>query len=587
MNGPETASLRPRGRRLGRARVRIAFIVDWLYDAYQARVLQGALAMADERKAQLTVFPGGILRGEGPNGSQRNQLYDLLTPQRYDALVLMAGTLGNHLGEDMVNGLCAGFPRDRICSIAIALPDAPSVLIDNRQGMQSAVEHLVRDHKLSRIAFIRGPAANIEAEERFWSYKDVLEAHGLPYDDRLVVKGDFQRPSGVEAVKTLLDARKIPVSEIQAIVAADDLMLLGVLDELKKRKVRVPEDIALMGFDDIEEARFSSPPLSSVRQPLFDQGREAVRMALASIEGRPSSEPVILPTRNLFRRSCGCVPDEGSFYTERPQPENKLDLEASLIRQRDLILAQLNRSSRGAFGGAGRGWEIRVYNALQDELRDTPEAFRGVWHEVLQKVLDAAGDVSLGHSVISGLRRELHLAAGNNPSSIRHVESILHDARVLTSEVMERAQAARRLRVESWARVLSEVSARLITTFDLVRLGESISEQLPRLGINSCYVSRYMEDDHERAQLLIAFGAWGRLSPEEDPIVYPSQDIVPRHLTDDDDGPSYILEPLATESNQLGFVVFGHGDVEPYVYEVLRELLTAALRGAFLASSST
>lgn len=583
--GPHSSRPRPR-RRLGGPPPRIGFIVDWLQDSYQGSVLTGAAEAARERGASLVVLPGGILGGTHRNGAQRNQLYELLHPKRYDALVVMTGTLGNQLGEDVVSTLCSGFPKARVCSVAIALEDSPSVLIDNRRGMQAAVEHLVTAHKLKRIAFIRGPVANMEAEERFWSYKDVLEAHGLPFDPRLVLQGDFQQDSGVDAVKTLLDERKIDPQDVDAIVAADDLMLLGVLDELKRRKIRVPEDIALMGFDDIEDARYASPPLSSVRQPFVEQGREAMRIALASIEGKTPDKPVMLSTKDHFRRSCGCIPDEDAFYTERPIAGAKLDLEASLIRQRDRVLAQMTRSARGEFFGAGRGWEVKVYNALQDELRGTAGAFRSTWSDLLQRVLDGNGDLTLGHAIISGLRRELNLAAGENIRNLRQVESILHDARVLTSDVIERSQAARRLRVEHWAKVLSEVSARLITTFDLARLGESISEQLPRLGIHSCYVSRYHSSDPERAELLLAYGPWGTLSPEDEPLEFPARDLIPARYLSIEDRTTLIVEPLSTEKEQLGFAVFEHGDVEAYVYEVLRELLTAALRGAFLVAPS-
>src|SRR5690606_3170987 len=120
-------------------------------------------------------------------------------------------------------------------------------------------------------------------------------------------------------------------------------------------------------------------------------------------------------------------------FTERPPASSSLDLEASLVRQRALILAQLTRSGRGNLAGAGRGWEIRLFGALQDEIKGEYGAFRAAYSHLLQRIFDSGGDVSLGHSLITGLRRELLIAAGENAAKLRQLESMLHDARVLTS----------------------------------------------------------------------------------------------------------------------------------------------------------
>lgn len=579
-------SSRPRSRRSGSRPPRIGFVVDWLEDTYQCAVLAGAVEAAQVGGASLVVLPGGILRGAGTGREKRNQIYELISPRIYDGLVVMTGTLGNHLGEDVVSTLCADFPREHVCSVAIALRESSTVLIDNRRGMQSAIEHLIRDHGHTRIAFIRGPSANMEAEERYWAYKDVLEAHGLPFDERLVVSGDFHRESGAKAVRTLLSERKIPLEQLDALVAADDVMLLGALEELKRLDIRVPEELALLGFDDIEEAKYENPPLSSVRQPLEEQGREAVLAVLAALAGEPRREPVILQTTNQFRRSCGCLQDDEAVDTERPPLSRTLDLEASLNRQRTLILAQLSRAMDSETAGAARGWETQLFIALEDELKGEYGSFRESFSSLLRSIFDAGGDVGVGHAIVTGLRRELLITAGNDTASIRQVESLLHDARLLTSQTVERRQATRRIKTERWARVLGDVAAELIANFDLTKLAQAVAKQLPRLGIKSCYVCCPSAEQHDQSELVMGFGRFGALSPESEPILFNSLDLVPPALLPPSEQAILVVEPLVTESESLGFVVFEYGEVEPYVFEVLRELLTAALRGARLSSGS-
>src|SRR5262249_13706181 len=102
-------------------------------------------------------------------------------------------------------------------------------------------------------------------------------------------------------------------------VAADDSTALGALRELEKRKISVPMQIALVGFDDVEEARFSSPPLTTVRQPLREQGAEAIRILVRRLQGGEADMKTVLPTTSVFRRSCGCYSGEAKPVTRANQ----------------------------------------------------------------------------------------------------------------------------------------------------------------------------------------------------------------------------------------------------------------------------
>jgi DNA-binding LacI/PurR family transcriptional regulator len=190
-------------------------------------------------------------------------------------------------------------------SIAMALEGMPSVLVDNDSGMHAAITHLVRVHEHRRIAFVRGPAGSVDAERRYGVYRRVLDENGLALDERLVVTGDFEAGSGAAAVRTLLDERGIPTSEIDAVVSSNDSMALGVLSGLTGRRIRVPNDIALVGFDDVEDARVATPPFTTVRQPLEDQGRHAVRMVMSALRDGQRPDDVLLRTELVLRRSSG------------------------------------------------------------------------------------------------------------------------------------------------------------------------------------------------------------------------------------------------------------------------------------------
>src|SRR5262249_39045631 len=153
-------------------------------------------------------------------------------------------------GAARLGEYCARFRPMPMCSIAVELDGMSSVCVDNEVGVALGVRHLARLHGMQRIAFVRGPAANAEAEQRFRAYRDALAECGIPFDPALVADGDFQPESGKEAVRLFVTERKLA---LDAIVAANDAMALGALDELDRLGIRVPEQVALVGFDDIDE----------------------------------------------------------------------------------------------------------------------------------------------------------------------------------------------------------------------------------------------------------------------------------------------------------------------------------------------
>jgi DNA-binding LacI/PurR family transcriptional regulator len=165
---------------------------------------------------------------------------------------------------------------------------------DNVGGARAAVEHLVKQAR-RRIATITGPPDMTAALDRLAGYREVISG-----TDRrsLVAMGDFTRESGAAAMRQLL----ADDPDLDAVFAASDLMAIGAMRTLRKAGRRVPDDVAIVGFDDIEAARFTDPPLTTVRQPIAEVAQEIVRFLLAPKAERPR-EPVILPTELIIRDS--------------------------------------------------------------------------------------------------------------------------------------------------------------------------------------------------------------------------------------------------------------------------------------------
>jgi DNA-binding LacI/PurR family transcriptional regulator len=178
----------------------------------------------------------------------------------------------------------------------------PFVTIENRRGAQQAVEHLIEVHGRKRIAFLRGPEGNEDSEEREQGYLQALKAHGLPLDPTLVVRGEFETAQAYAVVQQLISQG----ATFDAVYTGDDDSAIGVIQALKEAGLRVPEDVAIAGFDDSLFARILTPPLTTVRAPIEQVGREAAQQLVRLMREEPADMRTVLPTEMIIRQSCGC-----------------------------------------------------------------------------------------------------------------------------------------------------------------------------------------------------------------------------------------------------------------------------------------
>ncbi len=182
---------------------------------------------------------------------------------------------------------------------------ASCVDIDNVGAARMAVEHLIRlGHR--RIATITGPLNMGGGVDRLLGYRQALEAHGLPVEEGLIAEGDFTERGGVVAMQRLLPAAPT------AIFAASDSMAIGALKTLREANLRVPEDVALVGFDDIPAVTAIEPALTTVRQPIERLGATAADLLLNLLENPPTvaapAHRIVLPAELIVRDSCGASP---------------------------------------------------------------------------------------------------------------------------------------------------------------------------------------------------------------------------------------------------------------------------------------
>ncbi len=174
------------------------------------------------------------------------------------------------------------------------------VLADNIEGTYEAISYLVSlGHK--RIGIITGPLDTTTGCERLEGYLKALEDKGIKKDDNLIYEGDFKEEGGYKGVEALLNINNPPT----AIFTSNNLMALGALKKITELGLKIPQDLSLISFDDMDWFPYFSPPLTAVYQPAYELGETAVKLLFERLKrGRKKRKEVRLPTKLIIRESC-------------------------------------------------------------------------------------------------------------------------------------------------------------------------------------------------------------------------------------------------------------------------------------------
>lgn len=236
-----------------------------------------------------------ILLGETQEKQERLDHYsEMLMSRQADGLILIGSLMPS--SYDAEKGL-PKYPLVVACEYFEGLA-LPSVRIDNFRAAVDAVGYLVAlGH--SRIATITGPLDSRLGRDRLAGYREGLTRSGLPFDDGLVVHGDFTLQSGTRAMRMMLAGSSRPT----AIFCANDEMAIGAIRALHEAGLEVPHDCSIIGFDDIRFAEFASPPLTTIAQPNVQIGETAMRLMLDQLQARSEPEEVVLPHQIMVRQS--------------------------------------------------------------------------------------------------------------------------------------------------------------------------------------------------------------------------------------------------------------------------------------------
>jgi DNA-binding LacI/PurR family transcriptional regulator len=573
--------------KLGAQAHTIAYLADGFLDPYQIEIVQGLLEKAQSGGANLLCFVGGPLPRDPQHSDGRHGVYDLATRAVCDGFVISGTGLNHEVGTPGLLDFSKRLGDTPACTVGVRADGAVTVNPDNERGMERIASHLIEVHAAKRIALVRGPRNNDEADDRERAFRLAHTRHRLPVEEQLIVEGDFTFESGGAAVAKLISASGSSITSLDAIVASNDRMAIGVMLALRERGISVPGDIAVTGFDDIAEAELTHPPLSTVRQAMPRLGREAMRSVLEQIQHGAKGVSQVLDVEVVLRRSCGC----SGLATSRSSPEAARSGHwgGSLLLHRERIHLELTRVSQGTLGAAGRGWEQRLFTGIVDALEQDDAVFLKALQAVAERLLHASNELSRLDEVVQVLRQQLVPLFGEKNQAARdRLEALIHASRTMLFEMSVGAMHNERIGLLRSNRNVASICNGLSCAFDYGELQNALRINLPLLGIRGAFVALYDEKDSQRARLICAFDRDSDLTHFQGQA-FARRALLPPALASGSgqQGRSYTVHALVWRGRMLGHLLLELGLDSLPVTEALATAIAAGLERAVSRANSS
>jgi len=546
----------------------------------QNQLWQGAMQIAQEHGIRLVYYPTINLSSIPPFDPQSKVLFDLVDARYVDGLLVWYAGIAEGAGIDRGASILERYKETPLVTIGGGFKDYPNLSIDNYRGVYSTVEHLIKVHNYRHIAIVRGPIGHPDADERYRGYVEALQAYNIPVHPDYVAQSLFELATAREMTETAVARWQELHLEIDAIVAASDYIALGVIKALEARGLRVPEDVAVVGFDGVDDSQANIPSVTTVYQSFYELGRQGMEMLLTLMDGQSLPALSIMPAPLIVRESCGCTAKSLSLLNTELEMHTEPDLSAS---------NSPDKRSLSTLIAVAQDLNIPLSNLenlaklfKSDRRSITSNQFLSTLRQALIQAQKVHFDAIAWQNAISVLRQQ-ELSDSNGDIGWLG-ETLFNQARVLVTEIHQRVYIRQQLKLKQQTEKIMQTSETLITSFGEQLFVDTLYERLPELGFPSFYLSLYDDPDQPAmwSHILLAYDNGQRLDLPPDQLRFPTGQLIPEYVHPVHSVAPIVVEPLYFRNEQQGLLVLEVGPMEGLIYENLRAQISSALQGSRL-----
>lgn len=568
----------------------IGLIINNFSSNYQIGIANSVEKTAVERNVNLIIFKGQDQPSGQKNEFLQNKIYDYAGRKNLDGVVIVTGTLAHYANQE--EDLLSFFKKlihIPVVSIGNSYKDIPSILLDNTHGMQELLVHLIEVHKFRDFAFIRGPLQNRDACERYDVFVNTLAKYHLSLNEKYIVQGDFGQESGIKAVRELIHKQHVP---FDVIVSSNDEMAFGVLQELQNHGIKVPRDVAVTGYDNLEYTEYCIPALTTVNQPLDELGGIAVKMLLELIAGKNIPGEVYIKTGFIGRESCGCF-----LWNQKKKPfavniENQDKFPANILKRKNQVIKQIKSGihkflSSGQIPEQDKRIKILFDKLINTIINKAENPFMTTWDNYLAELLLKGYDVDDCQEILT-LLRHTFIPYIDERKTYLYTSEILHKAENMICRKGVQITQYRQKQKEQETSSFQIFKDDLLVAYDLENIKNVLIRNLPVLGINTFFLSLYEQknvktkETRHTARLILACYEKKRMDIDKQGIPLKEGTFLPGGNYLKHKRCSMIVESLVYSGKQLGFILLEYIPRKTVLYKEINSLLTHSLQNALL-----
>lgn len=566
----------------------IAFLVDNL-DEFQNKYIYGAMESAEKNGFNLITLCGGAYKSSDPYVRSLNISYDLVHQNNVDGIIVLTPFIGHFLDQANIQLFFKRFEGIPIISISMKVENYPAVMIDNSNGFKELICHLIDYHHYTDFAYISGPLNNMDAMIRYKIFRETLAERKITFNEDLFYEGDFSSDSGRKAVKEFLKLR----APIRCLVSANDQMAYGVLKELEKTGIKVPEEIAVTGFDNEDLSSCTEPLLTTVEQPFSKQGRIAADLVYQIVQGNKKVPDFVVPLKLVLRESCGCSVgfSRMDIKAYKPMEEETEALPLVFHRVQNDILNDLSLKFSPQFEDKGVSFDDTtrfIFDSLVTAagIEDQQTLIKH-FRRVLKKIFP--GEITfVWTDVLEELYHLTFYYSGFKDSN----RKFRTDLDLLQMMIAKRSYLNEKYLIKNFLRVnllnLLIMRDKLISAESINEIFNTLGNALPGMGVHTFLLS-LCNGPLERVdeEVTLSLGLFeGKVLTSKDNIHYPLNELVPPQLSMCNKQFSLLMEPIMIDFKAIGFLLHEfNAEVEIFDREI-RSLLSAVLRYRLLYNES-
>lgn len=308
---------------------RIGIFVSHIFGFFQSQLCQGIVDKAAEFGYNTDIFTSMDGEKNGDYNTGENSILRIPNYQELDGIVFASGTyLTAELRDAVLHQLQAAVTCP-VIEVNEQNPSYPVVLLENNALASQLADHLITHHGMTRICYLGNQSENLFSRKRQRAFEDTMKHHQIPLTEHSIFSCNYPPAEITQALDYFFSAPLPP----QAIICYNDRMALTVMQLLKERGILVPTDIAITGFDHLEEGCHISPALTTVTFPIYEMGVKIMEQLLLAMEGQKIPAATIVTAKVLMKSSCGCLPvsNDSKLSFWQKQTDRINELECSII----------------------------------------------------------------------------------------------------------------------------------------------------------------------------------------------------------------------------------------------------------------